>query len=54
MQAHQVNFNFKQEPWEMWGLTTHNVEEQIGQDELLAKSLSYDASTSGKLPFKFI
>ena len=29
-----------------------NVEEQIRKDELLAKSLSYGACSSGKLPFK--
>ena len=29
-----------------------NVEEQICKDELLAKSLSYGACSSGKLPFK--
>ena len=29
-----------------------NVEEQFRRDEILAKSLSYDANSSGKLPFK--
>ena len=29
-----------------------NVEEQIRKDELLAKSLSYGACSSGKLPFQ--
>ena len=29
-----------------------NVEEQMRKDELLAKSLSYSACSSGKLPFK--
>ena len=31
---------------------TSEREEQIRKDELLAKSLSYDANSSGKLPFK--
>ena len=30
-----------------------NVEKQIRKDELQAKSLSCDVSSSGKLPFKF-